>query len=221
MKRAIVIAATFGAVALLSAAGVRAENATAYQPEAKGTFILDLRVSDVIPDANDPIVTPAGADTGLRAKVGDSVMPTLGFTYFLTNQIAVEAIAGGTHHDVFAVAEDGTSTRVHSTWVLPPVITVQYHPFPKARVSPYVGAGVNAMVYFAGANYNGFNVKLRDEFGYAVQFGTDIALTGPWSLNLDAKKVFTDTRANIDNGTYYAKVGLDPWVVSIGLGRKF
>lgn len=220
MKKVVVFGAALAA-ATLSAAAACAADATAYVPEAKGTFMVDLRVSDVIPEANDPIVTAAGVDSGLKARVGDSVMPTLGFTYFITDQVAVEAIAGITHHSVSAVAPDGTSTRVHSTWVLPPVITLQYHPFPKARVSPYIGAGVNAMVYFSGTDYNGFNVKLRDEFGYAFQMGADIPLQGRWSLNVDAKKVFTNTRANIDNGTLYTHVGLSPWVVSMGVGRKF
>lgn len=208
------------AAALFAAGQSLAADSGDYKPEGKGVFMIDLRVSDVIPEANDPIVTAAGAATGLSARVGDSVMPTLGFTYFFTNNLSVEAILGATHHTVYAEAP-GSSTKVHSTWVLPPVITLQYRPLPKARVSPYVGVGANAMVYFSGEDYNGFTVKLRDEFGYAVQTGLDIAVHGPWFVNLDAKKVFTNTRANIDNGALYAHVGLSPWVASVGVGRKF
>ncbi len=221
MKTALVLASATSAAALLVGASAQAADGQAYQPEAKGTFMVDLRLSDVVPDANDPIVTAAGGATGLRARVGDSIMPTLGFTYFLTDQISVEAILGSTRHTVTAVAADGTGTKVHSTWVLPPVVTVQYHPFPKARVSPYVGAGANLMLYFAGSDYNGFKVRLKDEFGYAFQTGFDVALQGPWSLNVDAKKVFTKTTANINDGTLYSHVNLNPWVVSVGLGRKF
>jgi outer membrane protein len=214
------ITAAFGAVAMLAAGESLAADIQAYQPEAKGTLKIDLRASAVVPSGNDTIFTAAGADTGLRAQVSDAVMPTLGFTYFVTDQISVEAILTATQHDAFAVG-GGSSTKVHSTWVLPPVVTLQFHPFPKARVSPYVGAGANLMLYFAGQDYNGFKVRLKDEFGYAFQAGFDVALTGPWSLNVDAKKVFTRTTATINNGDLYSHIHLDPWVVSLGVGRKF
>lgn len=220
MKTAIVLG-TVCAVALLAAQTAAAAGTSNYVAEGKGAFIVDLRASGVVPEANDPIVTAAGADTGLRAKVGDSFMPTLGLKYFFTDNLAVEAVLGVTEHDAFAVAPGGASTKVHSTWVLPPVVTLMYHPFPKARVSPYVGAGVNAMVYFSGADYNGFKVHLRDEFGYAFQVGADIPVTGRWLINLDAKKVFTNTEAKINDGAYYSHIGLSPWVVSMGLGYRF
>ena len=220
MKLAASLALASSALVLFAASQAAATDAQAYKPEGKGTFIIDLRVSDVVPDANSPIVTAAGADSGLKIQVGDSVMPTLGFTYFVTDNLSVEAIAGFTKHTVYAVGA-GTSTSTHDTWVLPPVVTLKYHPFPKARVSPYVGAGANLMVYFAGTDLNGFKVHLNDQFGYAFQFGTDIAIQGPWSVNLDAKKVFTKTNANINNGALFSHVGLDPWIVSAGIGRRF
>lgn len=214
------LGAAASAAVLLVASHAAAADATAYKPEGKGTLVIDLRITDVVPSANDTIFTAAGADSGLKVQVSDAIMPTLGFKYFVTDQISLEAILGMTQHDIFAVGSDG-ATKAHSTWVLPPVVTVQYHPFPKARISPYVGAGANLMVYFAGTDYNGLTVGLQDKFGYAFQAGADIALTGPWVINLDAKKVFTETTANIDSGALYSHVHLDPWVVSLGLGRKF
>ncbi len=221
MKTVIAIAAAVSAAGLLAAAPALAADSQGYQPLGKGAFKIDLRVSDVVPDANNAIVTAGGVDSGLKARVGDSVMPTLGFTYFFTDQLSIEAIAGFTRHTVSAVDGTGASTRVHSTWVLPPVVTLQYHPFPKARINPYVGVGANLMVYFAGTDYNGFKVGLKDEFGYAFQAGADIGIVGPWSLNLDAKKVFTKTTANINDGALFSHVGLDPWVVSVGVSRHF
>lgn len=221
MKYAASLAAAVSVTALLAASQAFAADATAYKPEGKGTLLIDLRVSDVVPSANSPIFTAAGVDTGLKVRVGDSVMPTLGIDYFLTDQISVEAILGITDHAESAGAPGGAFAKVHDTWVLPPVVTVKYHPFPKAKISPYVGAGANLMVYFSGTDFNGYNVKLKDEFGYAFQAGFDIPLTGPWSLNADAKKVFTNTRATINGGALTSNVALDPWVVSIGVGRRF
>ncbi len=91
-----------------------------YTPQGRGSFIIDLRASDVSPDTSSRIVTASGVDSGLHVHVGDSVMPTLGFTYFLTNQLAVEAILGTTEHTISAQGA-GTDVKVRSTWVLPPV----------------------------------------------------------------------------------------------------
>ncbi len=191
-----------------------------FTPKTTGTFILAGRVTDVSPDASGGIDTAAGAATGLNVDVKADVMPTLGFTYFLNEHVAVEAILGTTKHVISAVGAGGT-TAVHDTWVLPPVVTLQYHFQPKARVSPYVGAGLNAMVFYSGKDRNGFSVKVDNGIGYALQAGTDVALSGPWSLNADVKKVFFKTDASINGGTLKSKVTLDPWVLSLGLARRF
>ena len=101
------------------------------------------------------------------------------------------------------------------------MLSVQYHPLPAARFSPYVGAGINYMIFYQGKDRNGFTVDLENGFGYSLQAGADIALTGPWSLNVDVKKVFFDTDASINGGTLKSDVTLDPLVVSVGVGRKF
>lgn len=191
-----------------------------FQPKEKGLLMLNVRVSGVLTDAEDAIHTGAGADTGLKAKVGDDVMPTIGLTYFLTDHLAVEAIAGTTKHEVKAVGP-GTDVTVHETWVLPPVVSLQYHFAPQAKVSPYVGAGINYMVFYGGEDENGFKVDIDNGFGYALQAGVDVAVTGPWSANLDVKKVFFETDASVNGGALKTKVKLDPWVVSAGFGYKF
>ena len=220
MKYTASLAAAVSLAALFAASQTLAADATA-KPAGKGTLLIDVRISDVVPSANSTIYTAAGADSGLKVRVGDSIMPTLGIDYMLTDNISVEAILGVTEHSATAGAPGGSFAKVHSTWVLPPVVTVKYHPFPKAPISPYVGAGANLMLYFAGHDFNGFAVKLKDEFGYAFQAGFDVPLTGPWSLNADAKKVFTSTRANINNGALTSNVNLNPWVISLGIGRRF
>ena len=103
----------------------------------------------------------------------------------------------------------------------------QYHFAPGARISPYIGAGLNAMVFYGGKDANGFKVKLDDGLGYAIQTGVDIALSGPWSANIDVKKVFYKTDASIDpgtsifNGHLNSKVTFDPWLASVGISRRF
>lgn len=214
MKTALALAA----VAALGVCG--AAQAQDFQPKAKGTVIVNLRASGVAPSGDDPIVTSAGAATGLVAKVEDDVMPTLGFTYFVTDNVAVEAIAGTTRHEVRAQAA-GVDLAVHETWVLPPIVSLQYHFAPQARVSPYVGAGVNYMLFYSGENRNGYDVDIDDGFGLALQAGVDVALQGRWQANLDVKKVFFETDANVNGGALKSEVSLDPWVASAGIGYRF
>ncbi|WP_304164093.1 OmpW family protein [Phenylobacterium aquaticum] len=211
-------------IALCASAAVLALAGTAhaqdFTPKHKGLIMLNVRATDVSPDANDAITTAAGAPTGLHVDVKDDVMPTIGLSYFLTDHVAIEAIAGTTRHTVRAQGT-GVNVAVHDSWVLPPVVSLQYHFAPAARVSPYVGAGVNYMIFYGGKDRNGFNVKLKDGFGYALQAGVDVATKGAWSVNVDVKKVFFETDAKINGGALKSKVNLDPWVVSAGVGYKF
>ena len=92
---------------------------------------------------------------------------------------------------------------------------------PAARFSPYVGAGINFMLFYSGEDKNGFTVDLDNGVGYALQAGVDVAIQGPWSANLDVKKVWFETDAKINGGALTSKVQLDPVVASVGLSRKF
>ena len=213
------IAAIGAGIALASLAAGTA-SAQDWQVARKGDWIVTGRVTQVASDADDAITTAAGAATGLHVDVSADVMPTLGFTYFLTDNVSVEAILGATRHEIRA--QGGTTdAAVHETWVLPPVVTLQYRPMPEARVSPYVGAGLNYMLFFSGENRNGYEVKLDDGLGYALQAGADVAVAGPWTVNVDVKKVWFNTDADVNNGALKSDVNLDPWVVSLGIGRKF
>jgi outer membrane protein len=210
------VTASFAAVTLLAGAA----HAEDFSPNAKGDFIVHARLTQVAPDKDAPILTAAGAASGLKAHVADDVKPTLGFTYFLTDKVAVEAILGTTQHDIRAQGA-GTDVLVHTAWVLPPVVTLQYHPLPAARVSPYVGAGVNYMLFYSNRDKNGFTVTLDDGFGYALQAGVNVKLKGAWLLNADVKKVWFNTDAKINGGALKSSVDLNPLVSSIGISRKF
>jgi outer membrane protein len=216
--RTLLLAATLGLTAAAGAA--QAQSADAWRAPQAGDWLITGRVTQVAPTTDDGIFTSAGAASGLAVDVSDDVMPTLGFTYFFTDTIAVEAILGATQHEIRA--QGGTTdVAVHETWVLPPVITVQYRPQMEGRVSPYVGAGVNGMIFFDGEDRNGFTVDLDNGLGLALQAGADVGLKGPWSLNLDVKKVWFNTDATINGGALTSDVDLDPWVVSVGIGRRF
>ena len=210
-----ILVAAFSASALFCLYGAaRAEGA--FQPLKAGSIVLDVRATNVSPDAGDPIKTAAGVNTGLKADVKDAWAPTIGLQYFFTDNVAAELIAGTTQHEITA-----SGTEVRKTWVLPPVLTLQYHFAPKARFNPYIGAGINYMIFYSGKNYNGFTVKTKDGFGEALQAGFDYALGGKWTLNVDVKKVWMETDATVNGGALTSKVNLDPLVTSVGVGYRF
>lgn len=212
-----------GALTALTLAGaVHAQDAapTDFVAKHAGQFTVVARVTTVAPSERGDIVTAAGAASGLHVSVNNDTVPTLGFSYFFTDHVAVEAILGTSKHTISAVGGT-TNVQVHDTWVLPPVVTLQYHFNPTGRVSPYIGAGVNYMAWYGGKDKNGFKVRLKDGLGTAVQGGVDIALKGHWALNLDYKKVFYNTDARINNGALKSHVKLDPSVVSLGVAYRF
>ncbi|MBW8812954.1 MAG: outer membrane beta-barrel protein [Caulobacterales bacterium] len=211
------LALAVAAAALCVAGAAQAED---FQPKAKGMIVLDVRVTDVAPTGTDPIYTAAGANTGLRAKVKYDVMPTIGVSYFLTDNFAADLTLGTTKHKIRAHGA-GVDVAVKDTWVLPPTLTLQYHFAPKSKISPYVGAGVNYMLFYSGSDKNGFNLKVDDGFGAALQAGVDIATKGRWTVNLDAKKIFFHTDAHDAAKGLKTKVTLDPWVLSAGVGYRF
>ncbi len=211
----------FAALALiLAATTAHAQSAAGdYLPEKAGQFVVTARVTAVDPAEKGTIVTAAGAATGLHVGVDNDTIPSLGFTYFFTDHIAAEAILGTSQHTISAVG--ASSTDVYKTRVLPPVITLQYHFAPGARISPYLGAGLNLMDWYNGKDENGFTVHLKNGAGTALQAGVDVALQGRWALNLDVKKVFYTTDATIDGGALTSRVKLDPAIASAGLAYRF
>lgn len=205
------------AAALAFAGAAQAQD---FKPKTAGTKMINVRITEVAPQGTDPITTLAGASTGLRADVNYDVMPTVGLSYFFTDHVAVEVIAGTTKHTVRAKG-GATNVKVKDVWVLPPVVSLQYHFAPDQKISPYVGAGVNYMLFYSGSDKNGFNLKVDDGFGLAAQAGVDIATSGPWSLNLDVKKIAFKTDAVDKTNGIKTKVHLNPWVLSAGFGYRF
>lgn len=112
---------------------------------------------------------------------------------------------------------------VGKVWLLPPTLTLQYHPFPEERISPYVGAGINFTTFFgaeSGGNPLVSGFKVDPAVGAAIQFGVDVALTDRWYFNVDAKKIWLSARATTD-ALKVDHVHIDPWLVGVGFGYRF
>lgn len=218
LSKKFVRTCTIATVATIVAGATWAED---FKPKEAGDIVVRGRVLGVLPDADGNVQLSNGTPTALKTdEISNSVVPELNFSYFITPNIAVELIAATTNHKVTANPGD---VDVGDVWLLPPTLTAQYHPFPKYRFSPYIGAGVNYTFFYgeqAGSNalVKGFDVK--DSWGYALQFGADYALTGNWSINFDVKKLFLSPEATT-NSLQVKDVQIDPWLVGLGIGYRF
>lgn len=193
--------------------------AMAQAPAGKtaGDVMVRARIIGVV-----PMNGPSSTSIGGRVETGAMVTPEVDFSYFITDNIAVELIAATTRHNIRAKGTALGDVKVGSTWVLPPTVTLQYHFMPKEKFSPYLGAGLNYTIFYGSEAAAGLgSLKLSNNVGYAVQAGFDYALTRNMYLNVDVKQIFLSTNAKLAGGAVRAKTDLNPLVVGVGVGWKF
>lgn len=231
--RLTALAAGAAFAALAGAAYAAPAAADGFNTNNAGHFTLTTRITDVASDANNAIkIASNGADTGLKVDVSNSVVPTVGIDYYFSNAVSAELILGSSFHSIKAKGKllgvTPVDAKVQSTWTLPPTLTAKYHFNPNGQINPYVGGGVGAILFFGGGGKNGFKVKLPANAGLVLQAGVDVATQGPWSVNVDVKKEFFNTKAKVPAANdplagvdLNSSVDLDPWIVSVGVGYKF
>lgn len=231
MRKALLAGSVLAGLAM--AGGVQAQNAPVVMtsPDAPvgkeaGAIIVRLRAIGVLPQNSSSSVSVIGGSV----HATDQAAPELDLSYFFTDNIAVEAIAASTRHEVSVTGAHLGQVAlppvdVGSIWVLPPTVTLQYHFMPKERFSPYVGAGVNLSFFYdshgARPLVNKFN--LGTGIGPAIQAGFDYNFTSRWFLNFDVKQIFVHTSGDVHTlvGTVKAKTWLNPTVIGLGIGYRF
>lgn len=185
-----------------------------------GKWMIRARALGVVPQ-EDSSVNVSGTIQG-EAKVDNSLVPEVDFTYFFTPNIAAELIAAVTPHDVKAVGSAaGANVDVGHAWLLPPTLTLQYHCTRWSSAKPYIGAGVNYTHFFSEDAGSLSTVSYDDSFGGALQAGVDIPIKDNWYFNVDVKKVWINTTAKFNGGSVRADVDINPWLVGVGFGYRF
>lgn len=190
--------------------------------DSNGNFQAKLGVTGVIFDDETTSTTPVGLG---QAQTNDTVIPTLALTYYLNSNWAVELFC--CFAQVNVTGESGVLGglgKLASTWVFPPILTAQYHFDGMGAFKPYVGAGVQWIHYFDEKSNIGGNVNFQDSWGFALQAGADYDLGNGWSLGVDVKKVWEDTKLTYSGGPFdgvVAKHDLDPLFVTANLGYRF
>lgn len=209
-----------------------------------GDIVVRLRATHISADESSSLGATTNASFGsttlantlygnnaAELRVDSNTIPEIDFSYYITKNIAAELIlATGTKHKVKTT---GTYEQdLGKVNLLPPTLTLQWHFNPDQTFDPYVGAGltyVRAMdnnLYLTGAT-GGTPVDIRvsrNSWGPALQAGFDYNLENKWLINFDVKKIWFDTKVEGNAGSGWKKIDqldVDPWVVSVGFGKKF
>lgn len=167
-------------------------------------------VSYVVPKSDN------GTLAGMSAEVGKQTGPSFNVTYFLTPNIAADLLlATPFRHDVSL-----NGARVGDVEHLPPVLSLQYHFAPQAKMRPYVGAGVN-YTFFMHERAPGLgDLRLKDSVGLAAQVGVDYAVDQHFSVGVDARYIDIDAKVSL-NGAGIGTAHIDPMVYSMTMAYRF
>jgi len=147
--------------------------------------------------------------------LSDTFIPEIDFEYFFTKNVSTELIAGVTRHDI---KSDGNT--IGSTWLLPPTLTVKWHPLAGSMFSPYLGVGINGtMPYHTHLNIDNTRTSIHNSIGWAAQVGLDYKVTESVFLNLDYKFFSADTKIVINGAAMH--LDINPNLFGFGIGYRF
>ena len=147
-------------------------------------------------------------------KLSDSVIPEVDLEYFFLKNLSAELIAGVTKHDIML---NGQSAG--STWLLPPTLTVKFHPLAGSTISPYLGVGVNLTIPFETRSNLG-KTSIDNSVGWAAQGGVDFKIAENMYFNVDYKYINADTKITIGGGPKM-KLDINPNLFGVGVGYRF
>lgn len=211
---------------------------TLVQAEA-GDWVVRVRATNISPDEDSKLgkmtnsafpATTTLVSQGAELEVENNTIPELDISYYFTKNIAAELIlAVGSKHDVNIHKNSGALGKqsLGEVNALPPTLTLQWHFNPDQMIDPYVGAGINYTRFMDNGLKLVDTYPIRVEsnsFGPALQVGVDVNLKDGWLINADVKKLWIDTDVKMNMGSGYRKIDeldIDPWVVSLGFGKKF
>ena len=204
--------------AYLGGLALAAAMATAAVPAQAGNYAGDMlvRVQGTYVNFNDD-----SSNLGLvggAMELEDEFIPTLTLTYFLNKNLAVELFCCFANLDA-----ELNGAKVAEFWVFPPALTLQYHFDSMNGFKPYVGVGIQYIAPFSEDGVGGLtaaDVNVDDALGFTLQAGVDVEIGQGWYLNADVKKTWIEHTVSV-NGADAFDLGIDPLIISVGLGYRF
>jgi outer membrane protein len=185
-----------------------------------GDLVIGASVIGVLP------VDGGSTTIGGTPRASDAITPQLDFTYYLSPNFSLNLIAATTRHDVSVRGSAIGDVDLGRVWALPPTLTLQYHPLPTSRISPYLGAGLNYTVFYGeggGRHAAVRSVDVENAWGFALNVGVDYEITPNWLANVDVKRLWLspDVRVNTALGPVRGEADLNPWIVGVGVRYRF
>jgi outer membrane protein len=211
------------AFALISSLAMAAWGTSAQAGDNNGDFMIRAGVSVVNPDSSADVFAAGARLAGANAEVSTEVIPSATLTYFFHKNLAVELFCCFAKHNVEG---KGTLNGVNlgDTWIFPPALTLQYHFDSMNGFKPYIGAGLQYIVFFDESN-SGLagnpRLDIDNALGFTLQAGVDVEMGGGWYLNADVKKTWLDADAKWERTAITADVTIDPWIFSANVVYRF
>jgi outer membrane protein len=187
-------------------------------------FMIRVRAMGILTDSSARVWAGGAPVPGGSLKVSNAIVPAIDFSYFITRNIAVEAICCVSPHRIRG-AGALAGADVGRTRVVSPTLTLQYHFADFGAFKPYVGVGGTWTHYFydrAGPGFTNFNVK--NSVGPVAQMGFDYMIDRNWGFNIDLKRLMVRPNASALLGgavPVQARLKIDPWLASVGLTYRF
>jgi len=202
-------------VGALLALGFAAAGASA-QAVQKGDWLIRSGIGRVAPTGESGTVPVVGG----ILEADDSTNLTFNLTYMLSDHVGVELLGAlPFRHDL---VHDSLG-KVGEAKQLPPTLILLYNFAPRSGVRPYAGIGLNYAKFFdektAGA-LAGSTLDLSSSTGLAAEAGVDMDINKDWFFNASLWRMDIDTQANSSSLGRF-DVAIDPWVLFVGVGRRF
>ena len=159
------------------------------------------------------------AGGALDVEVGSNWRPTITAEYFLNDNLGIEVLAAlpFKHEVKLNGAYAGEVTH------LPPTVSLQYHFSPDAKISPYLGAGLNFTWIYSEDSAGpiaGTELKLKNSWGLAAHAGVDFKMENDWFFGVDARWMDIDSDVSV-NLAQVGTVNIDPIVYGFYFGKRF
>jgi outer membrane protein len=199
------------------------------QAVEKGDWLI--RVGPALVEPNDRSGDVDGIpNSGVRV---DNKL-TLGYqiAYMFTDSIAVELLGiTPSNHNLSGEGSISSLGGLGDVDVFPPTLSLQYHFNNSTPFKPYVGVGINYTTFSNEETSNALDaalggptdLEIDDSFGFSAQVGVDYFVSESVFLNTSLWYVDIDADAELTTGNVSRDVDIDidPWVIFIGIGKKF
>ncbi|HKX93187.1 MAG TPA: OmpW family outer membrane protein [Methylibium sp.] len=191
------------------AAFTLATPATSAFAQDSGDWLIRARAIRLNADNDDT--------TGLGLNINDRWIPEVDISYFFTPNWATELVL--TYPQKQDLHSSVLGVKLGTLKHLPPTLSLQYHLTGLSGWRPYAGVGINYTRFSSVDLAPGVDIQ-RNSVGPAVGAGFDVPIGGGWLLNVDAKKVWIDTKVSV-GGNGVGTLNVDPWLIGIGVGKRF